>query len=120
MFVTEALAEIATIAKRLTKKQESILAYTARDDRGRDPLEKQGGSEAHVAAERQSFRDLNERLVALRGKTLVKPDTETYEGNVVVNLDEKKLREEIERLETMFGALDGALSLKNATTEVEA
>jgi hypothetical protein len=38
--------------------------------------------------------------------------------DVLVNIDEKALADEIERLETIKGGLDGQLSLKNATTNV--
>ena len=38
---------------------------------------------------------------------------------VVVNLDEKKLIEEREQIETILGELDGKLSLFNATTTIE-
>jgi hypothetical protein len=64
--ITEALAEIATIDKRLAKKGEGILPYVARPDQLRDPLEKRGGSEAHVRQELQSISDLLSRKIQLR------------------------------------------------------
>jgi hypothetical protein len=40
--------------------------------------------------------------------------------DVIVNVDEKELADEIERMETIKGGLDGQLSLKNATVQIEA
>lgn len=40
-------------------------------------------------------------------------------GDVIVNVDEKQISDEIEKLETIKGQLDGQLSLKNATVMVE-
>ena len=42
--ITEALAEIPTIEKRITKKQEFITNYLFRVSSTRDPHEKDGGS----------------------------------------------------------------------------
>lgn len=64
--ITEALAEIKTIDKRLEKKREAVAGNLARPERLKDPLEKQGGSVNFVKAERQSIRDLEERKVAIR------------------------------------------------------
>lgn len=64
--LTEALAEIKTIGKRITKKQDYARVLIARDERIRDPLEKQGGSVVGLAAELQSIRDLEERIILLR------------------------------------------------------
>jgi DNA repair exonuclease SbcCD ATPase subunit len=64
--ITEALAEIKTISKRLAKKQEFIRGYIARNEGIKDPLEKQGGSAKMIAEERQSITDLEDRVVALR------------------------------------------------------
>lgn len=66
MTITEALAEIKTVGKRIEKKREAMGPYFARQDKVRDPLEKEGGSVAFVAKERQAIRDLLMRLVALR------------------------------------------------------
>ncbi len=64
--ITEALAEIKTIGKRLEKKREGIMPFLARQDGVRDPLEKDGGSVAHVAAEFQGIADLGKRVITLR------------------------------------------------------
>lgn len=64
--VTEALAEIVTIGKRLEKKDRFIQANLTRNDTLKDPLEKDGGSFAVVAQELQSYQDLTRRIVKLR------------------------------------------------------
>lgn len=64
--ITEALAEIKTIGKRLEKKRANVLQFLARQGGIKDPLEKEGGSVAFVAAERQSIADLGNRIVMLR------------------------------------------------------
>lgn len=64
--ITEALAELKTISKRIQQKQESIKPYVAREDKVRDPLADQGGSKSYIERELQSIGDLNERRVAIR------------------------------------------------------
>ena len=175
--ITEALAEIKTIGKRLEKKREAIFGFVARQDGLKDPLEPQGGSVEWVKRERQAVGDLEARVVALRKgiaaanaatvivlgtKSLtiaewliwrkeVAPGTKGFltklrgvvesirsraksQGqailpagtpapqptDVIINIDEGRLAMEIENLEEILGALDGQLSLKNATTFIEA
>lgn len=64
--ISEALAEVKTIDARLAKKQQFIGEHLFRQDRMRDPLEKDGGARAVIAQERQSMADLQERKLALR------------------------------------------------------
>lgn len=64
--ITEALAEIKTIGKRMEKKRGTIGQYIARNDRIRDPFEKDGGSEKVIGAEMQGLVDLEARLVRIR------------------------------------------------------
>lgn len=64
--ITEALAEIKTIGKRLNKKRESIYSFLARQEGVRDPLEKEGGSPQFIQQERQGITDLEDRIIALR------------------------------------------------------
>lgn len=64
--ITEALAEIKTIGKRIEKKRNFILQYMARQEGVRDPLEKDGGSEQVIAQEMQGITDLETRLIRLR------------------------------------------------------
>lgn len=173
--ITEALAELKTMDKRLTRKREFIQQYIARQDIVKDPLEKDGGSVTAIQRERQSMKDLEERKIAIRrsiaaknmeiglslggqtrsmadwlvwrrevapaaqqflvglraavkavreeftrkGGGVVQPGEGKGQNDVVVNVSELKLAEEIEALEEILGALDGQLSLKNATTFVE-
>lgn len=64
--ITEALAEVKTIAKRIEKKREFIGSYMARPAVMRDPLQDDGGGVAKVAAERQAIADLQSRVVLIR------------------------------------------------------
>ena len=177
--ITEALAEIKTIGKRIEKKRQFVSEYLFRQDFLKDPLENQGGSKSAIDAERQAISDLESRVVtirraiqkaneattvtlngtsrsiadwlvwrrevapgqqqflnAIRGKLGAARQQAQQKGiglrvagevaanaqpqDVVVNLDEKALAAEIETLETTLGSLDGQLSLKNATTIIDA
>lgn len=64
--ITEALAELKTIQKRIEKKREYVASYLARHEGFKDPLEKDGGSTVVVARERQAIGDLETRHVAIR------------------------------------------------------
>ena len=64
--ITEALADIKTVAKRIEKKREFILGYLARPDGVKDPLEKDGGSAEAIKREEQAIGDLETRVIALR------------------------------------------------------
>lgn len=64
--ITEALAELKTIGKRIEKKREYVGLFLARQDGVRDPLEKDGGSVKVIASERQAIGDLQTRHVAIR------------------------------------------------------
>ena len=64
--ITEALAEIPTIEKRIEKKQDFILNYLYRQSSIRDPHEKDGGSGVLIAREKQAIKDLQERLIKIR------------------------------------------------------
>jgi hypothetical protein len=64
--ITEAIAEIATIDKRLAKKKADVLPYVARQEMIRDPMEKSGGSSKYISEQRQSFSDLQARKINLR------------------------------------------------------
>lgn len=65
--ITEALAELATIDKRLPKKTQDLLPYVARLEQIKDPFIKTGGSEKYIVEQRQSFNDLQIRKINLRG-----------------------------------------------------
>jgi hypothetical protein len=66
MTITEALAEIKTILKRLESKREFVRTYQFRVDSLKDPLEKDGGSAKAVAEANQAISDLELRIVQLR------------------------------------------------------
>lgn len=174
MTITEALAEIKTIDKRLAKKREFVKQYLVLQGHMRDPFEKDGGAKAVIAAEHQAIRDLEGRKVEIRraiananASTLVAVGGEertisdwliwrrevaparkqflaqligayanlrrsaAQNGAVVVEnepreqnevvfvMSERELSQEAERLEEVEGTLDGILSLKNATVQVE-
>lgn len=173
--ITEALAEIKTIEKRIASKQEFVGQYLARQDNIKDPLEKDGGSATVLTREVQAIGDLEKRIVELRRGIQVANDKTqiTLEGDtkaisdwliwrrevapvrkefynklrktlinyrevarkqglnilgpnataekpsdIIVNLNEKDINQESERLENILGQLDGQLSLKNATVTI--
>lgn len=64
--ITEALAEIKTIGKRLESKRQFIRANLVRAEGLKDPLANQGGSVQTIVQESQSIYDLEERIVAIR------------------------------------------------------
>lgn len=176
MTITEALAEIKTIGKRIEKKSDFIRTYLATQDQFKDPLAKDGGSRQKIDAEFQAIKDLNLRQITLRRliraanesttvsvngesrsiadwlvwrreiapgrkshlqtlqsniasirkqatekglQTVTTADLATHPQDVIIHLDESKLAEEIEGMEETLGALDGQLSLKNATTQID-
>src|SRR6185312_10013036 len=79
--ITEALAEIKTIGKRIESKRAAIQPYLARQDGVRDPLEKDGGSAKYIAQERQAIGDLTDRVIALRRGIQKANDTTTVTIN---------------------------------------
>lgn len=66
MTITEGLAELKTMAKRIEKKREYVGSFLVRQDGIKDPLEKDGGSAAMILRERQAIADLEKRHVAIR------------------------------------------------------
>lgn len=64
--ITEALAELKTLVKRLDKKFNFVAQNLARPRAMLDPNEKAGGTPALVAAELQGIHDLEERRIRLR------------------------------------------------------
>jgi hypothetical protein len=64
--ITEALAELKTIDKRIAKKREFVLGYLLRQEMFKDPLEKDGGSVSAIKRELQSIHDLEERKIVIR------------------------------------------------------
>lgn len=64
--ITEALADLKTIQKRIEKKQEYITSHLVRQDGIKDPLEKDGGSAEMIKRERQAIADLSTHFVNVR------------------------------------------------------
>lgn len=64
--ITEALAEIKTIDKRLAAKRDEVTKVVVRDARVVDPKAGEGGSEKYVAELMQSITDLELRWMRLR------------------------------------------------------
>ena len=170
--ITEALAEVPTIAKKVSKKQQFVQDFLSRPAAVRDPHEKDGGSAELIRRELQAISDLEQRLIAIRSgiagsNAVTKITIGTTTGTVadwltwrreiaptqqmrlngmantlrtlrnkaqqqgvkvaenpegftdyIININERDLADQIEALETTLGALDGQLSLKNATTTI--
>lgn len=66
MTITEALAEMKLLDKRLEKKQEFVRTYLMRQEKEKDPFDKDGGSKQLIKQEMQSINDLQARKVAIR------------------------------------------------------
>jgi SMC interacting uncharacterized protein involved in chromosome segregation len=66
MTITEALAEIKTLVKRITSKRDFVKQYLVRQDSLKDPLEKDGGSTEALKRELQAIADLEQRMQDLR------------------------------------------------------
>lgn len=64
--ITEALADLKTIGKRLEAKRAFIQGCLMRQDALRDPHEAAGGSRVVIARERQAIFDLETRSISIR------------------------------------------------------
>lgn len=66
--ITEALAELKTLDKRLAAKRDAVLAghVLTRQEGFKDPMTDVGGSREFVRRERQAIADLEARKVAIR------------------------------------------------------
>lgn len=64
--ITEALAELKVLQKRIASKREFILRYAVRAEHLKDPLEKDGGSVSAIATEIQSMNDLERNVLSIR------------------------------------------------------
>ena len=85
--ITEGLAEIKTIGKRIQKKREFIRGFLFRQETLKDPLANEGGSKAAITRERQAVADLETRIVAIRS-AIQKANTETI---IAVEGDSKSI-----------------------------
>lgn len=70
------------------------------------------------------------KIIMVRDQTMKRGGATTFAGaeartaepnnaNFVINMDEQKLAQKIEHMETVLGKLDGALSLNNATVTID-
>jgi hypothetical protein len=66
MTISEGLAELKTLKKRIQAKRNFVRTYSVRHKAMVDPLEKEGGSITKLKEEVQSIRDLNDRIVKIR------------------------------------------------------
>ncbi len=66
MTITEGLAEIKTVQKRIEKQRQFVLEHLFMAGVMRDPLETEGGTRVAVEQTRQSIRDLETRIIAIR------------------------------------------------------
>lgn len=66
MTITEALAEIKTISKRIQSKREFVRTYMVRLESLKDPFEDKEGSKQVIKNEMQAIADLEQRVVDLR------------------------------------------------------
>ncbi len=64
--ITEALAELKVITKRIENKRQFVLQHLLIGQGMKDPLEKDGGSPQIIARELQSIHDLEEEQVRIR------------------------------------------------------
>lgn len=176
MTITEALAEVKTIGKRVEKQRDFVGKFLTRPEQLKDPLAKEGGSESLIANALDSIRDLEQTVIRIRlavadanakntikignveksiaewlvwrrdvaprheqflatlstnidrqrqfaqtkGGTVVAANSaEVKPTDIVVNIKESELHKEIEEFQGTLGALDGQLSLKNATITIQ-
>ncbi len=66
MTITEAMAEIILIKKKLEKKRTTIGENLTRYEHMKDPFEESGGSSTMIREEFQSINDLEDKLVRIR------------------------------------------------------
>lgn len=64
--ITEALAELKVIQKRIENQESNVFQYTLRNESMKDPLQAQGGSVSYIASRIQSINDLRENLIQIR------------------------------------------------------
>jgi len=75
--ITEALAEIKVIGKRITSKDDALQNALVRSSDKIDPHEANGGSTAYVASLKQGIKALTDNIVAIRTAILKKNCEET-------------------------------------------
>lgn len=116
--VTEALAEIKTLAKRIERRRESILPYLWRQKAVTDPLAEdvEGGSREFIKRERQAAGDLELRWVKLRTAIQRLNLTE----KITIDGDERTIADWLTwRKEVMPGQRDYLLKLRSAMNKLQ-
>lgn len=86
MSITEALAEVKLINKKITNNRDEMMRYLYRPENQKDPLEKDGGSQKFVAARKQAISNLAENLLKIR-RSIAKANEQTQ---VTINTGEGK------------------------------
>jgi len=111
--ITEALAEVPTIEKRIMKKQQFIENYLYRQSVVRDPHEKSGGSAVLIEQELQAIQDLQNRLIAIRAAI----QKSNHENTITVGNTTRTIadwltwrREIAENIRRFYNGLSGKLS----------
>lgn len=79
MTITEALAEIKTVLKRIESKRAFVRTYMVRLESLKDPFEDKEGSKKVIENEMQAIRDLEQRVVDLRREINFVNDTTQIE-----------------------------------------
>ena len=74
--ITEALAEIKTLKKRINKKRTFIYDHMFLGGQMKDPFENEGGSQVAIDKATQAARDMENRVVELR-LAIAKKNAET-------------------------------------------
>lgn len=64
--ITEAIADLKVIDKRLQSQQGNVMTYLMRPEQLKDPMEKEGGSVEYIKRQRQSIGDLETQAIAIR------------------------------------------------------
>lgn len=64
--ITQAMAEIKTLGKRIAKKREFIAGNILRPEVVKDPLHSQGGSSEVIRRELQAISDMQQEIVSIR------------------------------------------------------
>lgn len=77
--ITEALAELKTLAARIEKKREHSGHYILRDSRAVDPMLKEGGSATFIQREWQAIADMEARFIRIRRAIQLSNLTSTLE-----------------------------------------
>lgn len=111
--ITEALAELKTLQKRIEKKRQAVAPYLLRQTIVVDPhVSIEGGSREYVRRERQAIADLARRVVSIR----VAIQRKNHETPVTVGGETRTLAEwlawrretaegELKFLQAIYGAI---------------